>query len=143
MKKIIGFLLLSLFFVGCKTLDIFDNPNDNLISIERLSTQKYMLKLPEILETISLEFDTNGRISGYSGLNRYFGKVEIVGNNIRITKLGTTNLTDPSDLKIKELVYLNQLLEIDKINLKKRGTELVLTGPNKIKLVFEKLNETL
>jgi len=59
--------------------------------------------------TITLKFDRKGDISGFSGVNTYFGSCNLDGNVISVGPLGSTKMAGPTTLMELETVYLNLL----------------------------------
>ena len=86
---------------------------------------------------ITLSFNENG-INGNSGINNYFGKYEIVNNNIKVSPLGSTEMAGPENLMKIEREFLKLLENSKKIKLSNRKT-LVLTTDKGKTLIFEKI----
>ena len=86
---------------------------------------------------ITLSFNENG-INGNSGINNYFGKYEIVNNNIKVSPLGSTEMAGPENLMKIEREFLKLLENSKKIKLSNQKT-LVLTTDKGKTLIFEKI----
>lgn len=97
-----------------------------VISIKDVSKEDYVLVNKFQTKGLTLGFDSEGRVFGYSGLNRYFGKVVIDGDNIKIDPLATTRMAGSEEEFITENVYLTLLMSMNKIDL--QGDKLILTN---------------
>ena len=77
MKKIFIFLTAVVFLAGCTSTPKRSNIPTPVASIQAVSEGEYVLTniFPEA--NLTLGFDNEGRIFGFSGINRYFGKADI------------------------------------------------------------------
>ncbi len=64
--------------------------------------------LPESA-SIFVKFEAGGRLSGYSGCNRFFGSYEIADDGITIGPLGATRMACPEPVMALESVFLETL----------------------------------
>ncbi|MCX6699513.1 MAG: META domain-containing protein [Methanomicrobiales archaeon] len=87
--------------------------------------------------TITLKFDSKGDISGFSGVNTYFGSCNLDGNVISVGPLGSTKMAGPPTLMELETVYLNLLGSVTGASI--AGDSLSLADKDgTVVLVFEK-----
>ena len=80
------------------------------------------------ISTISLKFDDTGSISGFGGVNSYFGSYYLDGNAISIGPLGSTKMAGPEPLMALEIVYFNLLDSVTGISL--AGDSISMTDNN-------------
>lgn len=119
MKKILIIIPFLLMIGGCNNLE-----NREVLNIPKFLTLKDVSKSDYVLtnifpnQDVTLGFNENGRIFGYSGMNRYFGKAQINGNNINIEVIGTTRMSGTDAQLITETVYLDLLKTMKEIELK-------------------------
>lgn len=79
--------------------------------------------------TITLSIEADGRATGSSGVNRYFGKAELgQGDRITFAPMASTRRAGPPKAMAQERNYLKQLSEAS--NWAIDGDCLVLTGKN-------------
>lgn len=137
MKKIFIFVTAVMFFTSCNSLKVADvetSKASNILSVSDVSKNEYVLTNLYPEANLTLGFDNYGRIFGYSGLNRYFGKVEIKDGNIVINPLAATKVSGSQEAFIREHIYLSLLKSMTKIE-KKQNT-LVLSNDKDEKLIF-------
>ena len=85
---------------------------------------------------LTLGFDNEGRIFGFSGINRYFGKADINNGAIVVEPLATTKMAGPQDRMIIEDQYLTILKSAKTIEIK--NDSLILTNERGETLIFNK-----
>ena len=78
------------------------------------------------IRTITLKFDDPGNISGFGGVNSYFGTCTMDGNTISIGPLGSTKMAGPESLMTLEQLYFNLLSSATGVSLS--GDSLSLTN---------------
>jgi heat shock protein HslJ len=78
------------------------------------------------IRTITLKFDDSGTISGFSGVNSYFGVCTMDGSIIFIGPLGSTKMAGPESLMTLEQLYFNLLTSATGVSLS--GDSLSLTN---------------
>lgn len=89
------------------------------------------------INTVTLKFDHNGNLAGFSGVNTYFGSYKLVGTIISIGPLASTKMAGPEPLMALETVYLNLLESVTGVIL--TCDSLSLTDKDgKVVLVFGK-----
>ncbi len=87
-----------------------------------------------VIEDPGVEFGTDGRITGRTGLNRMMGSFEVVDGELRCSPLATTRMAGPPELMDQENRLLAALAEPATIELD--GDRLVLgTGDHELALV--------
>jgi heat shock protein HslJ len=92
------------------------------------------------VSTISLKFDDTGSLSGFGGVNSYFGSYNLDGNAISIGPLGSTKMAGPEPLMALEIVYFNLLDSVTGISL--AGDSLSLTdNSGNVILLFGQKNK--
>lgn len=78
------------------------------------------------IRTITLKFDDPGTISGFGGVNNYFGTCTMDGTTISIGPLGSTKMAGPELLMTLEQLYFNLLNSATGVSLS--GDSLSLTN---------------
>ena len=86
---------------------------------------------------ITLEFDEEGRIAGFAGVNRYFASYEATGDSLSFGVTGSTMMAGTEDAMIQESKYLKLLNETASFS--GVGDELKLyDSGGTVQLVFKK-----
>jgi heat shock protein HslJ len=80
------------------------------------------------VSTITLRFDDAVNLTGFGGVNRYFGDYTIDGSTIFIGPLGSTKMAGPEHLMNLETAYFSLLSSA--AGIKVTGNSLVLTDAN-------------
>ncbi len=62
----------------------------------------------------SIQFGTNGKVSGFAGCNRFGGTYSQKGNHVRISRVFTTKMACPARQMSREFLMLRKLKEIRK-----------------------------
>lgn len=77
---------------------------------------------------ITMDFGTDGQVTGNAGCNSYFGPYQASGNSIMISQLGGTTrfCTDPAGVMDQEAQFLSRLSSV--ANLRIDGNRLELTS---------------
>ena len=90
------------------------------------------------IQTITMKFDDSGNISGFSGVNSYFGSYRLDSDAISIGPLASTKMAGPESLMTLERLYFNLLnsatgvsLSGDSLSLTNNGGNVVLTFEQK------------
>jgi heat shock protein HslJ len=88
------------------------------------------------IRTITLKFDDPGNISGFGGVNNYFGTCTMDGTALSIGPIGSTKMAGSESLMTLEQLYFNLLSSATGISLS--GDSLSLTNnEGKVVLTFE------
>ncbi|WP_291256824.1 META domain-containing protein [Fusobacterium sp.] len=134
MKKAI--ILLSMIVLVGACTNIQPQGPVQVDSVKEIVEKEYELVNLFPGQGLTVGFDEEGRIFGYSGLNRFFGKVEISNGNIVVTDLASTRMGGPKEDLIREDQYLSLLKGMKKIE--QENGQLVLTNEKEEKLIFKK-----
>ena len=126
MKKIVLFLITIVLFTGCfgKKEDIGSQIIGNAYTLQGT--------LPESQIDIAFEKD---KISGSSGVNRYFANYALDGNKISVQEPGATRMMGPENLMTQEQEYLKKLKDSKEIEVTKDGVTVVTTSGEKLNFV--------
>lgn len=126
MKKIVLFLITIVLFTGCfgKKEDIGSQIIGNAYTLQGT--------LPESQIDIAFEKD---KISGSSGVNRYFANYTLDGNKISVQEPGATRMMGPENLMTQEQEYLKKLKDSKEVEVTKDGVTLVTTSGEKLNFV--------
>lgn len=126
MKKIVLFIITMTLFVGC-----FGKKED---VGAKLTGNTYVLQgvIPE--SEIDINFDKD-KITGTSGVNRYFANYVLDGNKIFIKDPGSTRMMGPENLMIQEQEYLKNLKESKEIKTTKDGFVIITSAGEKLNFV--------
>lgn len=110
MKKF-TLIIISLLFFACQS-----NYNMETV-IKNASGKTYYMAAPYKDSQITITINGD-RISGYAGVNNYFGTIEIIGKSIKISNIGRTKMAGPEKIMKIEEDYIKSLQASNKINLK-------------------------
>ncbi|WP_448820048.1 META domain-containing protein [Cetobacterium sp.] len=126
MKKIVLFLITIVLFTGCfgKKEDIGSQIIGNAYTLQGT--------LPESQIDIAFEKD---KISGSSGVNRYFANYTLDGNKISVQEPGATRMMGPENLMTQEQEYLKKLKDSKEVEVTKDGVTVVTTSGEKLNFV--------
>lgn len=126
MKKIVLFLITIVLFTGCfgKKEDIDSQIIGNAYTLQGT--------LPESQIDIAFEKD---KISGSSGVNRYFANYTLDGNKISVQEPGATRMMGPENLMTQEQEYLKKLKDSKEVEVTKDGVTVVTTSGEKLNFV--------
>lgn len=136
MKKIFIFLTAIAFLAGCSSTPKRSNIPTPVASIQTVSEGEYLLVSPFADAHLTLGFDNEGRIFGFSGINRFFGKADINNGSITIEPLGYTKMGGSKDRMIIEDQYLTILKSAKTIEFK--NDSLILTNERGETLIFNR-----
>ena len=137
MKKVIILITMMISLVGCATLQEtkVDSPQA-VESVVEVTNIEYNLINIFPGQGLTVGFDDAGRIFGYSGLNRYFGKADIKDGRIVVDPLAPTKMGGSREALIREDQFLTLLKSMTKIS--KTGDKLILTNTKGEQLIFSK-----
>ena len=88
------------------------------------------------VSTITLLFDDAGNLSGFGGVNRYFGSFNLEGNAISLGPIGSTKMAGPEPLMALETVYFGLLESATSVSVSGNSLNLADVSGN-ILLTFE------
>lgn len=130
MKKVLLSIVLGLSLIGCSSLRTVPN--------EKLLGKRYILSQISKDYKISINF-AEDNFFGYSGVNNYFGKYEVQGNNLKFDAIGSTLMSGPTKAMNAEVNYLNSLDKVNSFYFSK--DQLVLKTTNGKKLLFNEIKD--
>lgn len=136
MKKIAILMTMIISLVGCSNLQ--EKPKDvpqNVSSSLEISNVEYTLINIFPGQGLTVGFDEAERIFGYSGLNRFFGKVEIKDGKMVVDPLASTRMGGSREALIREDQYLTLLKSMTTIT--KKENSLILSNEKGEQLIFQ------
>ena len=123
--------------VGCTTLQETKVDSPQVVAnVTEVTNIEYNLINIFPGQGLTVGFDDAGRIFGYSGLNRYFGKADIKDGRIVVDPLASTKMGGSREALIREDQFLTLLKSMTKIS--KTGDKLILTNTKGEQLIFSK-----
>ncbi|MDP0493706.1 MAG: META domain-containing protein [Fusobacterium sp. JB021] len=128
MKKVLLSIILGLSLIGCSSLRKL--PNQDFLG------KRYSLASSSKDYKISIEF-AEDNFFGYSGVNNYFGKYQVEGNNLKFSAIGSTMMSGPTKAMNAEINYLDDLSKVNSFNFE--NDQLILKTINGKKLLFNKI----
>ena len=136
------FGILTVFLLSCIGLDakvkkrIVYNLNKTSWELSQISKKGQKLPIPEGAN-ITINF-SDGKISGFSGVNSYFGGYKIKNNSILTAETAATLMAGPEELMKIELNFFDMLQNSPRINY--NNTTLSLRNKNGEVWTFKKLD---
>lgn len=136
------FGILTVFLLSCIGLDakvkkrIVYNLNKTSWELSQISKKGQKLPIPEGAN-ITVNF-SDGKISGFSGVNSYFGGYKIKNNSILTAETAATLMAGPEELMKIELNFFDILQNSPRINY--NNTTLSLRNKNGEVWTFKKLD---
>ncbi|EFS21074.1 META domain protein [Fusobacterium gonidiaformans 3-1-5R] len=106
-----------------------------VLAYQDLVGKEYKMISPFGGNKITLGFDVQNRIYGYTGLNRFWGQAEIENGKVKVGEVFTTENKGVQEQRILQVKYLTILKDVESIHFE--GENLVLTTPFQEKLVFQ------
>lgn len=128
MKKVLLSIILGLSLIGCSSLRKL--PNQDFLG------KRYSLASSSKDYKISIKF-AEDNFFGYSGVNNYFGKYQVEGNNLKFSAIGSTMMSGPTKAMNAEINYLDDLSKVNSFNFE--NDQLILKTINGKKLLFNKI----
>lgn len=126
MKKIFLALMLLFVFAGCSNISTNK-------TAETLVGKEYVLSTSTDNVKITISF-AEENFFGFSGVNNYFGKYTVSGNNIKLSHVGSTLMAGPREAMEKEFEYTSALDKVETYKLDKNT--LILTTSTGQQLIF-------
>ena len=126
MKKIFLALMLLFVFAGCSSISTNK-------TAETLVGKEYVLSTSTDNVKITISF-AEENFFGFSGVNNYFGKYTVSGNNIKLSHVGSTLMAGPREAMEKEFEYTSALDKVETYELDKNT--LILTTSTGQQLIF-------
>ena len=140
-KTFVLFGILTVFLLSCislsaKTKKKIINLNETSWELSQISKKGQKLPIPEGAN-ITINF-SDGKISGFSGVNSYFGGYKIKNNSILTAETVATLMAGPEELMKIELKFFDILQNSPRINY--NNTTLSLRNKNGEVWTFKKLD---
>lgn len=137
MKRVMILITMVISLVGCTTLqETKVNSPQVVANVTEVTNIEYNLINIFPGQGLTVGFDDAGRIFGYSGLNRYFGKADIKDGRIVVDPLASTKMGGSREALIREDQFLTLLKSMTKIS--KTEDKLILTNTKGEQLIFSK-----
>ncbi|MDO5788024.1 MAG: META domain-containing protein [Fusobacterium sp.] len=137
MKRVMILITMVISLVGCTTLQETKVDSPQVVAnVTEVTNIEYNLINIFPGQGLTVGFDDAGRIFGYSGLNRYFGKADIKDGRIVVDPLASTKMGGSREALIREDQFLTLLKSMTKIS--KTGDKLILTNTKGEQLIFSK-----
>ncbi len=134
MKKVIILLSMILVVGACTNVQTQKQGPKAIENIVQVVDREYELSNIFAGQGLTLGFDDQGRVFGYSGLNRFFGKVEIKDGKMKVSTLASTRMGGSREALIREDQYLSLLNSMTKIE--EEEGKLILTNDMGEQLIF-------
>lgn len=128
MKKILLGLLMIFALVGCS--GISSKTTQSIVGKE------YVLTTSTKDVKITINF-AEENFFGFSGVNNYFGKYTISGDNMKLSHVGSTLMAGPREAMEKEFEYISSLDKVEKYQVEK--DTLTLTTSSGQQLIFKEV----
>lgn len=119
-KLILGTILTTLFLGGCSTME-------KSKKVEDLNGTEFIMVKNNKKQSITLGFNKDNYF-GFGGVNNYFGKYKIEGNNIKFDRMGSTMMAGPIPDMKNEQAYFDKLITVESYNL--NNDKLILKTSN-------------
>lgn len=129
MKKIILLALLMIGLIGCTSLS---TTNENI-----LDGKEYVLINNQEDVKITIGF-AEDNFFGFSGINNYFGRYEVSGNNIKFLTVGSTLMAGPENLSKLERIYIKKLENTKTYKIEKNNLILITSDNESMKFKIQK-----
>lgn len=127
-KKLMTLIAAGTLLVGCSSVE------EKKVAVVEKEPQEYHLTNKYQNADITIAFD-DGKVFGFSGVNRYFGGAVINGEDLDISNVASTMMAGPQDKMAAEMEYLQLLSEADKI--KMEDNKVIITTKDNQELIFE------
>lgn len=142
MNKLFVAILLSIGMLACNNLErdmeIANAPFKQAeINLNDVAGTTYTLANMYQGEGLTFGINYQGKIYGWSGMNRFFGTATIKDGHIKIEKLLTTRMGGETQDFIREEVYLKALKSMT--NIKLVDGNLIMSNPEGKELVFSEV----
>ncbi len=117
MKASIAFAFFLLFLAGYALVTLWnmgEEAENRIPTVAELSASAWRpshigeMKLDEDSD-LYVQFETDGKLGGYAGCNRFFGSYQLSGNTIRIDPLGVTRMACPAQVMSFEISFIEAL----------------------------------
>lgn len=117
MKAMVGFVFFLLFLAGYALVTLWNMGEDAEISVPTVTELSASAWRPSHIGEMKLDedtglylqFETDGKLGGYAGCNRFFGSFELSDNAIHIEPLGITRMACASQIMSFEISFIEAL----------------------------------
>lgn len=125
-------VFLALIFTGCSALNDgkpADLDGGTLITSEnfgKITQVQWQLEkitkdgkdIPLIGERPFIKFENDGRFSGFTGINRFFGSMEVDSQgNLKLAQVGATKMAGPEQEMRQEFMFLDLFHKIERLRM--------------------------
>ena len=128
MKKVLLVWFMGVIMISC----------GKKFSIDDIAGKEFRLTNPLGEYNITITIEKDGSMSGFSGVNRYFGPVEIKDGKITTGNIAGTMMAGSEESMRAEGEYKNLLSQVDALEYK--SGKLTITTNNGEKLEFQENN---
>lgn len=126
--KYITYSILLILITGCQT------PQTSLATTEWKLVKMYGEDFSTLSSPVTLQFsETDHKVSGFGGCNRFFGNYEQTDSVLKLTGLGSTKMYCQETMAVEDK-YFKALQEVQSHSLKQNT--LYLLADNKVILEF-------
>ena len=101
---------------------------------ETITGKEYVLSTSTDTVKITINF-AEENFFGFSGVNNYFGKYTLSGDNMKLSHVGSTLMAGPREAMEKEFEYISALDKVEKYQVQK--DTLILTTSTGQQLIFK------
>jgi heat shock protein HslJ len=123
---------LALVFTGCSALNdgkLTDLDGETLITsknFDKITQMQWQLEkitkdgkdIPPIGERPFIKFEEEGRFSGFTGINRFFGSMKIDSQgNLKLAQVGATKMAGPEQEMRQEFMFLDLFPRIERLRM--------------------------
>lgn len=117
MKAMVGFVFFLLFLAGYALVTLWNMGEDAEISVPTVTELSASAWRPSHIGEMKLDedtglyvqFETDGKLGGYAGCNRFFGSFELSDNAIHIESIGITRMACASQVMSFEISFIEAL----------------------------------
>lgn len=132
MKIVLWICTVIIALASCKSVESDVKLTERKWVLESMDGEKPQLKVAH--NRVTMQFnDTEKRVSGMAGCNRFFGGYEMDGKKLKFSHMGATRMTCP-DIEV-EMKFFKILEDTDNFQIKDH--QLTLFQKNKVLAVFK------
>ena len=135
MKNILMVIPFVFLLGACTNVSSVPKSQPQMVQLVDVTSNDYVLTNMYQGQGLTLGFDNDGRVFGYSGLNRFFGKADVRNGHLKIEQIGSTKMGGPQEALIREAQYMTMLENMTNIELK--NDKLILSNDAGEILIFE------
>lgn len=135
MKNILMVIPFVFLLGACTNVNSVPKSQHQMVQLADVTSNDYVLTNMYQGQGLTLGFDNAGRVFGYSGLNRFFGKADVRNGHLKIEQLASTKMGGPHEAMIREAQYMSMLGNMTNIEVK--NEKLILSNDAGEILIFE------